>query len=672
MAFQSSRVAAALVAIAALVTPAAAQQATRDTSHQHSDTLTRRPITLEPVTVTAAPTRREEPASAIRITPAIVQRTPALNTWDLLRLAAGLEVHDQGQGPGFASTAALRGFSSDHSTDLALWVDGVPNNEPVNGHAEGYNDWNLLFPGAIETIDVIKGPTSALYGNFAMAGVVNVRTLEHLQGTRLMASGGSGDRFDVVALTGMDQEAMRGVLGIRGLYDGGWRPNSRSDVVQAHGRLVRDLSPSTTLDAGVEFFGATWDSPGFLADSEFDSRLYSLVVDPTDGGFKRRAQERVSLRVLPGASLLWRTTLYATQGRWQLFLTVPPEPGAGEGTGSQTNEEDERTGVGLTSALTWMLPSTEITVGTEGRWDKSDYQNWLSTTRIRNTPLARVSARQSSGAFFVQSTTDVAQHLRVAIGGRYDALSTASTPTGAPQVTAGHGVFSPKLGALYHMPGGFGQLYVNVSRGFRQTDGVISDPTLPYITEWAYETGLKLDARGWSLNVALFRMDVSNEQTFDPITLTSVSGGASRRRGLEAGAEVRVVEGVTLSGDWTINDAHYLQLISEDGDTLNDARVFNTAKYVGIASLEVAPPTTTWHIRVSTNVVGPYTPFDEAGVELPAYGLLHASGGLMVSGAALELGVRNVLDHAYPELAAGGFVSPGQPRSVVASVRYAF
>ena len=84
-------------------------------------------------------------------------------------------MHQQGQGPGFGSDVSLRGFSSDHATDVALWVDGVPMNEPVNGHAEGYNDFSVLFPGGIRDIDVIHGPTSALFGNFALAGTVNAK-----------------------------------------------------------------------------------------------------------------------------------------------------------------------------------------------------------------------------------------------------------------------------------------------------------------------------------------------------------------------------------------------------------------------------------------------------------------------------------------------------------------
>ena len=58
----------------------------------------------------------------------------------MFRRAAAVEVHEQGQGPGFASDVVVRGFTSDHSGDVLLVVDGVPVNLPINGHGEGYSD----------------------------------------------------------------------------------------------------------------------------------------------------------------------------------------------------------------------------------------------------------------------------------------------------------------------------------------------------------------------------------------------------------------------------------------------------------------------------------------------------------------------------------------------------
>ena len=640
-----------------------------DTVHAHHDSLTRAPIALQAVTVTTAPAQRDEPSSATRVSPMAIRQTPALNAYDLLRQSAGLEVHDQGQGPGFASDASIRGFSSDHSTDIALWIDGVPINEPVNGHAEGYNDWSLLMPQAVSEIDVLKGPTSALFGNFALAGVVNVRTIERASGMQLTTSAGAFGRLEGSLLTGFDGEESGAVIAARGIHEDGWRPHSGSALGQGHARLVQRLSSATTLDAGLELYAAGWDSPGFLSDSLFELHQYSGVAGGTDGGFKRHAQERVSLRVVAGPTTLWRSTVYATQGRWQLFLTTPPEGGITEGSGSQTEEEDRRYGFGATSAVTFALPRGDVTAGVESRWDQSDYENWFTTNRRRDSSRTLVSARQASGALFVESSLDLGRHVRASIGGRYDAQDTRSEPSGQGAVSASKGILAPKLGLLVHLPG-LGAVYVNASRGFRQTDGVITDPSLPFITAWAYEVGAKLDRGPVSGGAALFRMDVSNEQTFDPITLASVSGGESRRQGLELDAQVRLVPALRFDADWTFTDARYRRLLTADGDTLDGARVFNTARYVGTAGLTLAPPGAGWHVRVGMNAVGPYSPFDEPGVELPAYALAHLSvGAQLAPESTMEIGVRNLFDRAFPELRAGGFVAPGQPRTAYATLR---
>jgi iron complex outermembrane receptor protein len=242
---------------------------------------------------------------------------------------------------------------------------------------------------------------------------------------------------------------------------------------------------------------------------------------------------------------------------------------------------------------------------------------------------------------------------------------------GSATIRASRSLLSPKLGVLLHLRRA-AAFYANASRGFRQTDGVIDDPSLPLITAWAYESGVKFDLRRANIDIALFRMDVSDEQTFDPISLTSTSGGHSRRQGVEIDVRANLGDALALDGDWTFTDAKYGNLVTEDGDTLSGARVFNTARYSGSASLQLAPPSSSWSAHVGTNVVGPYTPFAEPGVEVRAFALLHAGVGKRVGRALLDLGIRNLLDRTYAELRAGGFVAPGQPRSLFVTVRYDF
>jgi outer membrane receptor protein involved in Fe transport len=666
-------VACAITLIIGVPIAAAGQDTTRASRHDasHADSIAR----LKVLTIVATPAERAQPVTATHVDASTIRLTPANNAYELLRQTAGMEVHEQGQGPGFASNASLRGFSSDHSTDVALWIDGVPINEPMNGHSEGYNDWSLLFPGGIQDIDVIRGPTSALFGNFALAAVVNVRTLDRMRGTEFTGSGGSFGRADAMLLTGFDHGARGGgVVGARYERDDGFRPNSRYDIAQGHARVVHDLAPGVAIDAGAELYGGNWNSPGFLSTDEFAHRDYAVVSNPTDGGYKRRAQERVSLRVLTG-SMLWRTTVYATEGRWQLLLTIPPAGGRFEGSGSQTEEEDSRAGAGATTALTWSLPKGEITLGGETRWDRSRYENYFTTARVRDSVASQVTGRQVSGAPFVQSQFDLGDALRVDLGLRYDALATRSLPDGEPAADATHGVLSPKIGALVHVAPTVG-VYGNISRGFRSPDGVISDPTLAPITAWAYESGVKLDQGPASVSAALFRMDVSNEQTFNPITLAASSGGASRRQGVELEWQTTLApRHAMFSGDWTFNDARYRSRVAvpEDGGgapvVLNGLRVFNTSKYVGAAALDLLPGAASWRLRLSGNWVGPYSPFDEPGVVLGSYGLAHVSAAWTIGTFEADVGVRNVFDRAYPEIVAGGIVAPGQPRTVYVSLR---
>ncbi|HEV2291309.1 MAG TPA: TonB-dependent receptor, partial [Gemmatimonadales bacterium] len=98
--------------------------------------------------------------------------------------------------------------------------------------------------------------------------------------------------------------------------------------------------------------------------------------------------------------------------------------------------------------------------------------------------------------------------------------------------------------------------------------------------------------------------------------------------------------------------------------------VYNSSKYVGAIAATVGPESGGWSVTGSLNAVGPYAPFDEPGVELPAYGLVHLSAYVRRGPMALELGIRNLLDHTYPAIRAGGYVSPGLPRTIYTTLRY--
>src|ERR1017187_10895451 len=106
------------------------------------------------------------------------------------------------------------------------------------------------MPQAVARMEVLKGPTSAVYGNFAMAGVVNVLTRERMSGSEFAIDGGSNGRVDGTFFTGLDRPNTGLVLGLRGMRDGGWRANNHQQLGQVYGRLVRQGSSAGAAGIG--------------------------------------------------------------------------------------------------------------------------------------------------------------------------------------------------------------------------------------------------------------------------------------------------------------------------------------------------------------------------------------------------------------------------------------
>ena len=84
------------------------------------------------------------------------------------------------QGGGTNQTISIRGMGSAYTLFL---IDGKPMNDgsllTTNGGVQGASV-NFLPPiEAIERIEVIRGPSSSLYGSDAMGGVINIITKKH-------------------------------------------------------------------------------------------------------------------------------------------------------------------------------------------------------------------------------------------------------------------------------------------------------------------------------------------------------------------------------------------------------------------------------------------------------------------------------------------------------------
>jgi outer membrane receptor for ferrienterochelin and colicins len=124
---------------------------------------------LNEVVVTATRTQRKLSNVAVPVT--IISKksialAASLRLNDILSEQAGLFMTS-----GFGTGVQMQGLNPDYTMILL-------NGEPLIGRTSGVLDLNRITVGNIKKIEIVKGPSSSLYGSEAMAGVINIITEE--------------------------------------------------------------------------------------------------------------------------------------------------------------------------------------------------------------------------------------------------------------------------------------------------------------------------------------------------------------------------------------------------------------------------------------------------------------------------------------------------------------
>jgi len=123
--------------------------------------------------VTATRTERlieEIPQRVDKISRVKIESYPASNTDNLLKMVPGVVVNRSWGIFSRNAAVTMRGLPGSQRSLILL--DGVPLNKTAGGTV----NWHLVSPDEIESIEVVKGPGSSLYGMNAMSGVINIIT----------------------------------------------------------------------------------------------------------------------------------------------------------------------------------------------------------------------------------------------------------------------------------------------------------------------------------------------------------------------------------------------------------------------------------------------------------------------------------------------------------------
>ncbi|MFN8646851.1 MAG: TonB-dependent receptor [Gemmatimonadales bacterium] len=658
--------------------------AARPLAGQARDTV---PVVLETLEVTTERIRAVPPPELVVSVPgAVVQKQQAANAYDLVRRAAGLEVHEQGQGPGWASDVVIRGFTSDHSSDVLLVLDGVPINLPLHGHVEGYADWSILSPAAIGGLRVIHGSASPLYGNFAFAGAVEVNTLVDATGSAASLGGSSTGEAAGWFRTGRRGARGGSLVAVDARREGGWRDNSASWLGNVLLRGWRRLGDRTRLEGGLAAYGAGWDSPGFLSVADYNARHLTRAADRTDGGSGGRL-------VLQGTLLhpLANGTQLDVQGwvqgvRSTVFLSI-----AEDGVVAQQEERDRRGAVGFTGS--WRAPAGpgDLALGLEGRADWDDYQLYGTVRRGRVETRQLNDGQFRQGGAYARWRGFIFGRVQYDLGLRADVLHVRvrdEAIPGDPFHAEVQGALSPKAGARLLL-GGPWSAVATVSRGFRSAIGTITDPKQPLVTAWSGELGLQLAAERVTAQLSLFQTNARHERILDPVSLQLSDAGTSRRRGISGSVGVALTPRVRLAVEGTYNDARITGATRDSAGTLVStgglaapprpsfhdvpltpgATVPGVARYLGRAEVTVQAAAAV-EGRALLRWTGPFTPIGEPGVRTRSYAVTDIGASLRLHGVGtLDVDLQNLFNARYPEIRASGFINPGAPRTLRAALR---
>ena len=210
-------------------------------AQQRTDTVTLAPVV---VTATRLPMRADAlPASVTVISGARLREQGLRTVAEALRLVPAAAVVTTGPWGGQTSLF-LRGGESDY---VKVLIDGVPQNAPGGSY-----DFANLTTDNVERIEVVRGPTSVLYGSDAVTGVVQVFTRDGRGAPRAAVGFGGGTyathAIDVTASGGDDRAGY--ALGLsRFASDGIYRFNNqyRNEVVSGRLRLRPDARTDAAL-----------------------------------------------------------------------------------------------------------------------------------------------------------------------------------------------------------------------------------------------------------------------------------------------------------------------------------------------------------------------------------------------------------------------------------------
>ena len=495
-------------------------------------------------------------AAVTRLTAADIARLPYATVADVFRRVPGFAVVDF-DGSGRDPQLMVRGFYGGGEAEyVRILVDGKAVNQAHNGTIA----WETLPPLAnIESIEIVRGSSSALHGDAAVAGVINIVTRRRgtaSLGLALESSGGVAGSVGLTRTTSTGREMT--VSGGLDVTEGFRNHADRSaGTVRASVPLFR----VTTFSAHLAH--RNFNEPGPLLESLLQDGSESDPRFRFDGGDDTQAEARIVHDGVLGAGGTLQSTGSIGWRDASLVRTLPLTT-----VFSDTKERTLRSlDVGMATVAT--LTPTILPAGVERAsaglsLDAStiDSRYFADPGEFNRDELTRGDGRRIGFGAFAHIVSNPDFVLRWTVGARVDVLRDHFEADDSV-ASRTHVAFSPKAGVSIRYAATAstdGKVWMSASQTFKaptldqlfdqrpipvpfppfsvSTSNAALDPQQGTNVEAGVYHEWTGEATRVNMTLALYSLEMRNELDFDVQTLKYINIGKSRHRGVEASVNV--------------------------------------------------------------------------------------------------------------------------------------
>ncbi|HBZ1359221.1 TPA: TonB-dependent receptor [Klebsiella pneumoniae] len=633
--------------------------------------------------VTAAPTTVSEldtPAAVSVVNgDEMRQAAPRVNLSESLGAVPGLQVQNR-QNYAQDLQLSIRGFGS-RSTygvrGLRIYVDGIPATMP-----DGQGQTSNIDIGSVDTIEVLRGPFSALYGN-SSGGVINVTSQTGTQPPTVEASSYYGSfgtwHYGMKATGAVGDGSHAGdvdyTVSTNRFTTHGYRDHSGARKNLANARLgvrINDVSKLTLLLNSVDIKAN--DAGGLTADEWRDNPRQSPRGDQYNTR-KNTRQTQAGLRYERQLSAQddLSVMMYAGERETTQFQSIPRAPQlkpSHAGGVIDLTRHYQGIDTRLTHRGELLVPVT-LTAGLDYEnmsERRKGYENFVMVNGAPQYGEQGALRRNERNLMwnvdpYLQTQWQLTDKLSLDAGVRYSSVWFDSNDY---YITLGNGDDSGD--ASYHkwLPAGSlkyaltdaWNVYLSAGRGFET----------PTINELSYrsdnqsglnfglkpstndtvEIGSKTRIGNGLFTAALFQTNTDNEIVVDSSSGGRTSyknAGKTRRQGMELGLDQQFGESWRLKAAWTWLDATYRTNVCDDA-SCNGNRIPGIARNMGYASFGYQPEQG-WYAGSDIRYMSDIMANDENTAKAPSWTVVGLTTGYKWSYGRMDMDLFGRIDNLF-------------------------